>query len=289
MISRSIQAAWVSSVFDAQLPLDHLSAPAPWAGHIPFAFWSVVTLKPRVMVELGSYSGISYFAFCQAIQNSGLSTKAHAIDTWGGDAHAGFYGEAVFDRFVDRHHQYQSFSTYHRTTFDHAVASFPDHSIDLLHIDGLHTYDAVSHDFQTWLPKLTPDAVVLFHDVREYTGDFGVHRFWDELMQTYTGFAFDHSHGLGLLCLSQASVDRFVAHGVDPSDPACQRSLRDVFQFLGEPFELRAALLQSAADLRDRDAQLEHHQQVVQALHQVEMLRDRLEVENARLMRWSVL
>jgi hypothetical protein len=287
--SRILQRPWISSVFDAQLPLRHLSAPAPWAGHIPFAFWAVAHLQPRRMVELGSYSGISYFAFCQAIKHAELGTRIHAIDTWAGDSQAGFYGEEIFQRFVDCHRPYEAFSTFHRKTFDCAVTEFADHSIDLLHIDGLHTYEAVSHDFRTWLPKLTSDAIVLFHDVREYSGDFGVHRFWEELMDSYTGFTFDHSHGLGVLCLSESSVKRFLVHQIDPTDADCLQDFCDLLCHLGEPHELRAALSQSTAMQHNYERQLLHHQQVVQALHDVERLRDELILENQRVGKWSML
>ena len=140
--------------------------PPSWAGHIPFAFWFVDALRPRTLVELGTQAGLSYSAFAQAVQTLGIDTACYAIDTWEGDEHAGFYGEEVFaewSAFHSRH--FGGFSRLVRSTFDEALTHFSDGSIDALHIDGLHTYEAVRHDFESWLPKLSDCSVVLFHDV----------------------------------------------------------------------------------------------------------------------------
>jgi hypothetical protein len=95
--------------------------------------------------------------------------------------------------------QYGAFSTLLRSDFDSAAARFEDGSIDLLHIDGCHTYEAVKHDYQTWKPKLSRRAVVLFHDTDVRKGDFGVWKFWAEVSRSGPSFEFKHGHGLGVL------------------------------------------------------------------------------------------
>jgi hypothetical protein len=157
------------------------SAPA-WIEHIPFAFFLIDCLRPEVFAELGVHNGNSFNAFCQTVKTLNLNTKCYGIDTWKGDEQAGYYGDEVFEelsKYQNLH--YKSFAKLLRTTFDEAHIAFKEKSIDLLHIDGLHTYEAVKHDFETWLPKMSEKGVVIFHDTQVVEEDFGVYKFWEEV------------------------------------------------------------------------------------------------------------
>ena len=170
-----------------------------WTGHLHFAYDLVATLRPRVVVELGTDRGESYFAFCQAVAENGAGTRCFAVDTWEGDAHSGGYDETTFAE-VSAHHRahYSDFSTLLRMTFDEALAHFAPESIHLLHLDGLHTEEVVRHDLAAWLPKLAPGGILLMHDISVRGRDFGVWKVWEQMPARGRSYTFADGPGLGV-------------------------------------------------------------------------------------------
>ena len=262
---------------------ERLVEPDAWVGHIPFAFWIVAAHRPRVLVELGTHSGNSYGAFCQGVTQTGLDTACYAVDTWTGDAQAGFYGNDVFED-LSRYHdpRYGAFSRLVRTTFDEALVHFPDGSIDLLHVDGYHTYDAVRHDFEAWLPKLSRRGVVLFHDINVRERDFGAWRHWDEVAADRPHFAFLHSHGLGVLGVGEELPDPIRA--LLSASPSRTVEIRHWFASAGQSIqhELLLSRLMPAARERDQatsalEAVTRHRAETEAALESVSRHRAELE------------
>jgi glycosyltransferase involved in cell wall biosynthesis len=222
---------------------EHLATSA-WIEHVPFAFWISKVLRPGCFVELGTERGVSYAAFCQAVERLGLGAQCYAVDTWQGDEHSGFYDESVFNGLVElNERRYRQFSSLLRMTFNEALPYFADGEIDLLHIDGLHTYDAAAEDFANWRPKLSDRAVVLFHDINVRRRGFGVWRLWRELKAQFPSFEFSHGYGLGVL-------------GVGQEPPASMRTLfeAETHDAMKMPvrglFAARGASVHRAYDLR---------------------------------------
>ena len=215
---------------------DYLASGTPaWVGHIPFAFWVMEAHRPEVFVELGCHYGNSYFAFCQAVERLQLDARCYAVDTWKGDEHSGFYGEEVWAQ-VNSHNSshYAGFSTLVRSSFDEARTHFEDGTIDLLHIDGHHTFDAVRHDFETWLPKLSSRGLVLLHDTNVRFGDFGVSKFFSLLKQAHPTFEFHHGHGLGVIGVGPDHNAYLRQLFSAASMPTTTASLHRIFSRLGQ-------------------------------------------------------
>ena len=170
-----------------------------WTSHLHFAYDLVATLRPAVLVELGVDRGESYFAFCQSAGENHTGTRCFGVDTWRGDQHAGAYDETTFTQ-VSEHNQasYGTFSTLMRSEFDDALSQFEPASIEVLHIDGLHTEAAVRHDVDSWLPKLRPGGILLLHDVDVRTKEFGAWKIWNELQARGRSWTFHDGPGLGV-------------------------------------------------------------------------------------------
>lgn len=170
-----------------------------WTDNIHFAYDLVALLGPRVLVELGVDRGESFFAFCQSAAENATGTRCFGVDLWTGDEHVGGYDETTY-REVAAHtaQHYSELATLLRMGFDEARNNFANGSVDILHIDGLHTEEAVRHDVETWLSKLREGGILLMHDVCVRNRGFGVWKVWEEQKTRGRAWTFTAGPGLGV-------------------------------------------------------------------------------------------
>ena len=172
-----------------------------WWQHVPIAHWIMAEIKPKTVVELGTHFGVSFFALCEAAEKYSPQSFVYAVDSWEGDSHSGKYNSSVLDRVREHWLKTQKHnSRLIKSKFEDAVNYFPNSSIDLLHVDGLHTYEAVKNDYETWKDKLKEQAIIMFHDINVREKGFGAWRFWEELKQDgkYQTLEILNGHGLGI-------------------------------------------------------------------------------------------
>jgi ketosteroid isomerase-like protein len=231
--------------------------PSAWREHAPFGYWLMSAVRPRCVVELGTHNGFSFFVFAESVKRLRLDTRLFAIDSWQGDDQAGYYGEEVYQSVARiAREEYSGSTELIRSYFSEAVSRFEDGSIDLLHIDGRHGYEDVREDFETYRPKLSPTAVVLFHDTHEFQPTFGVHQFWSELSATAPSFEFHHGHGLGVLAygseVSSAVRDFLAAGAADPD------RMRGLYEVRGAEVSVLLANHEHQIELEKENANLRH-------------------------------
>lgn len=189
---------------------------SPWSGHRLFAYDYICSMKPDRIVELGSYYGCSAFSFLQALKDNNMQSAFWAVDTWEGDSFTeNDYTENIYQAYREIQNKCFEKQNAHmlRMTFDEAYEKFEDHTIDLLHIDGSHTYEDVKHDFLKWKDRVREDGVIFFHDVGEddlYGKKMGSHIFWEELKKSYPNtMEFPFSFGLGILFFDKSRFEEF--------------------------------------------------------------------------------
>lgn len=171
--------------------LDLSILPSAWTGHREFADWLVRELHPDVTVDLGVDYGFSLFAL--AIPQIGTVYGIDSFDAWGSYESGGGHHPDNYD-VVMRFKQQHGFNniTVIKGYFSDVVKTW-NQPIDLLHIDGLHTHEAVSEDWCNWTPFLSNSGVVIMHDIASFEG---VRQFYNEI--TWPKVYFSHSAGLGI-------------------------------------------------------------------------------------------
>ena len=236
-----------------------------WTDNLHFAYDLVATLRPKLLVELGTDRGESFFTFCQSVAENSTGTQCFAVDTWRGDEQSGGCDETTFEEVSQHHAQhYSEFATLIRGRFDEALDRFAPESIDILHLDGLHTEEAVRHDVESWLPKIRSGGILLMHDISVRTRDFGVWKVWEELRERGRFYAFADGPGLGVWQKPPATQlpEPLASLLTDGSDSAGE---------IGEYYRRRAAELQAKIGQQWRDGSIRDtaagRQTIVQIFH----------------------
>jgi predicted O-methyltransferase YrrM len=178
--------------------------PSAWKGHKNFAEWLVNEVKPKVIVDLGVDYG--YSTFCLA--NPKIGT-VYGIDNFQGDEHTGVHSDAydVVMRVIKKNN-YDNVEII-KSNFDD-VAKTWDKQIDILHIDGLHTYESTKKNYDTWSKFLHDDSVIIMHDTASFQE---VKKVFDEI-DISNKFNFEHSAGLGVISKNKSIIEKIISANI---------------------------------------------------------------------------
>lgn len=170
-------------------PADILqSIPTAWRDHGLFAQWLVRRTLPCTVVDLGVDYGYSTFNF--ALPGIGF---VYGIDSFRGDPQAGArdteYAVHQTRKDLDLHNL-----TFIKGLFDEVAQSWTT-PIDILHIDGFHSYDSVKRDYESWSRFLTKNGVILMHDTEVM--NYGVKDLFEEI--DLPKVSFSKCYGLGII------------------------------------------------------------------------------------------
>jgi predicted O-methyltransferase YrrM len=174
----------------------------------------IAELKPLTILEIGTSRGGSLFILCRlAAQNASIIS----VDLPG----AGF-GEAYTKQHAKLFEQFalkgQSLTlvksdSHSQETLERVNSLLGGKTVDLLFIDGDHTYEGVKKDFEMYSPLVTRGGVIALHDIAVHTKftNCGVDRFWSEVRQTaqYREIIADRQQGwagIGVLWKPQSTL-----------------------------------------------------------------------------------
>ncbi|MGE4552464.1 MAG: class I SAM-dependent methyltransferase [Desulfovibrionaceae bacterium] len=145
------------------------------------------------ILEIGSWMGGSSIALANGLMASrNLGGVIYAVDTWmGSSEHQKFdfiQDDAMYEMFLDniRKNLAHLFVRPVRAPSLEAAGQFRDGGLDVVFIDGDHSYTCCLEDLEAWYPKVKPGGLVLGHDywpqtnngvcraAREFAGRHGV-------------------------------------------------------------------------------------------------------------------
>ena len=146
--------------------------------------------KPKVIVEIGTARGGMLYCLCQLAAHDALivSIDEPGAPNCGGqtDIERQFYSSFISP---GQRIEFIPANSHFHTTMKKLEGILDGKKVDVLFIDGDHSYGGVKIDFEMYAPFAANDGIITFHDIRlmpKYWGDGNeVGIFWDEVSKLY--------------------------------------------------------------------------------------------------------
>lgn len=161
-------------------------------------------LNPLTVLEIGTAQGGTLFLWTRLAQQNAVIVS---IDLPGGPFGGGYSSPraSIYRRFAGPAQTLHLLrdDSHQRATLEKAQKLFGGKPIDLLFIDGDHTYEGVKQDWEMYFPLVRPGGMVVFHDIAGNYEDTQVKRLWDSIKSGfhYREYAVDPKgyYGIGVL------------------------------------------------------------------------------------------
>jgi len=117
--------------------------------------------KMRTIVEIGTYRGRSAHALASGCRGpincvdpwpTTRKGQVWSVDKWAGNAKYQEDGEEIYQDAKKNLAEFDNLTLLRMTSLQ-ASRQFQDASIDMVFIDGQHSYENVTQDISLWLPK----------------------------------------------------------------------------------------------------------------------------------------
>lgn len=158
----------------------------------------VASIRPKKVLEIGTLQGGT---LCILARLSAPDARIISIDLPGGKFGGGHSKLRsllchTFGKLFQRMHLIRGDS--HSEQVAAGVRKIMQ-SLNVLFIDGDHTYEGVKHDFLSYSPLVRSGGIVAFHDIADHPKETGcdVSRFWNEVKTSYRHEEIIENRGQG--------------------------------------------------------------------------------------------
>jgi predicted O-methyltransferase YrrM len=140
--------------------------------------------KPKRILEIGTANGGTLFLFCRIADPNATIISVDLPGGWFGGGYPRWKG-ILYRRFASAAQKLHLIraDSHRPETLEQVENILAGSKLDFVFIDGDHTYEGVSQDFQKYRQLCARDAVIGFHDIVPNAADpdCEVPRFWNDL------------------------------------------------------------------------------------------------------------